>query len=63
MSTFVNPKCPNCNIDLNVRDEWDKEFDRLDDNIPAGDIIADMLASRNIAKYECPDCSYTKLTD
>ncbi|WP_299516452.1 hypothetical protein [uncultured Rummeliibacillus sp.] len=56
--------CPKCGIGkIYITDEWDKEFDRLDDNVPAGDIIHNILADRGIVKYRCTNCDYTKLTD
>lgn len=56
--------CPECrNGQMIIRDEWDKAFDRLDNNIPAGDIIHAMLKKDGIHKYGCTNCDYKQMSN
>jgi DNA-directed RNA polymerase subunit M/transcription elongation factor TFIIS len=59
--TSEGSKCPKCGENkMKYNQVWDKEFDRLDRNVPAGDLIHARLRDKGIPKYICSNCGYEK---
>ncbi|MGE7667406.1 hypothetical protein ACQKMN_17030 [Ureibacillus composti] len=57
MEVFTIAACPECKKStLEFNEKWDEEYDRLDSNIPSGDLIISALNSKGIPQYICTNC-------